>query len=105
MSTRSGKQPAKETRVSREQALLAQLEPSVFGDMLTNNDGELSEFELWWSQHYHWLKDSGYLLRPRYAPDWTPSWQGTKKSWVLCEDSCVAPVGTMNVGRFLASLI
>jgi hypothetical protein len=103
--SRSGKQPAKDTGASREQALLAQLELAVFGDMPTNKDGELSEPELWWSQHYHWLKDNGYLLRPRYAPDWTPSWQGTKKSWVLCEDGCVAPVGTKNFRRILASLI
>ena len=102
--SRSGIQPAK--GASQEQALqLAQLELAVFGDMPTNKDGELSEPELWWSQHYQWLKDNGYLLRPRYAPDWTPSWQGTKKSWVLCEDSCAAPVSTKNSRRILASLI
>lgn len=103
MPIRSVKLPAKEAAVGREQAPLAQLERAVFGDLSTNTDGQLSEPELWWSQHYHWLKDSGYLLRSRYAPDWTPSWQGTKKSWVLCEDGCVAQVGTMSVG--LASLI
>ncbi|KAG8214204.1 kinase-like domain-containing protein [Butyriboletus roseoflavus] len=93
MST--GKLPAKETEVSRDQALLAQVERAVFGDLPTNNkDGQLTEPELWWSQHYHWLRDSGYLLRPRYTPDWTPSWQGTKENWVLCEDSCVAQYAT-----------
>lgn len=107
MSTRLGKQVAKETETtaSREQALLAQLELTVFGDMSANKDGQLSEPERWWSQHYHWLKESGYLLRSRYAPDWTPSWEGTKKSWVLCEDGCAAPVSTKHVRRILASLI
>lgn len=101
----TGNQPAKETEASGEQALLAQLESAVFGDLSTNKDGQLTEPELWWSRHYLWLKDSGYLLRPRYAPDWTPSWQGTKKNWVLCEDSCVAQVGTKHVGRSLPLLI
>ena len=103
MSARSGKQATEETAASRQQALLTQLELAVFGDMPTSEDGELSEPEQWWSQHYDWLKESGYLLRPRYAPDWTPSWHGTNKSWVFCEDGYVAPVGT--VGRILVSLI
>lgn len=102
MPARSGKLPARE---SQEQTLVTQLERTVFGDFPTNTDGQLSEPELWWSEHYHWLKDSGYLLRPRYAPDWIPSWQGTKKSFILCEDSRVARVGTRRVGRRLASLI
>lgn len=98
-------QPAKETEVSREQAPLAQLGRAVFGDLPTNKDGQLTEPELWWSHHYHWLKDSGYLLRPRYAPDWIPSWQGTKKNWALCEDSRVAKVGIKHARHNLASLI
>ena len=105
MPTRSGRQSVKETEVSREQASLAQLEHAVFGDMSTNKDGQLTEPELWWSQHYHWLKDSGYLLRPRYAPGWTPSWQNNKESWILCEDGCVAPVGTAHGRRSLVLLI
>ena len=88
---RPGKQ---ETEINREQETLAQLEHAVFGSMPAIEDGQLTEPELWWSQHYHWLKDCGYLLRPRYSPDWTPSWKNTKKSWVLCEDGCVAPVST-----------
>ncbi|KAG0698895.1 hypothetical protein DFH29DRAFT_809763, partial [Suillus ampliporus] len=33
-----------------------------------------------------WLENCGYLLRPRYKPDWIPSWQGTSKSMFACED-------------------
>lgn len=99
MLTRPGKQVAEETEV-REQALLAHLEHAVFGDRPTIKDGELSELELWWSRHYRWLKDRGYLLRPRYAPDWVPSWHGTKKSWVLCEDGYAAPVSAKLVRQF-----
>jgi hypothetical protein len=43
--------------------------------------------EFWWRDHYQWLKDAGYLLRPRYDPAWIPSWRGTKKDWLDCEDS------------------
>ncbi|KAJ7646822.1 kinase-like domain-containing protein [Roridomyces roridus] len=32
--------------------------------------GLLPELELFWSDHYSWLKDRGYLLRPRYLPEW-----------------------------------
>ncbi|EGN93995.1 hypothetical protein SERLA73DRAFT_115488 [Serpula lacrymans var. lacrymans S7.3] len=49
--------------------------------------GTIRPGELWWCKHYQWLKDAGYLLRPRYSPEWVPSWQGTKKVWMECEDS------------------
>ena len=88
MLSRSKKQAAKEAESRREEALLAQLEFAAFGDTPTvKSRSQLSEPELWWSRHYTWLKDNGYILRPRYAPDWTPSWKTTKESWVFCEDS------------------
>ncbi|KAG2135809.1 hypothetical protein DEU56DRAFT_806636 [Suillus clintonianus] len=46
----------------------------------------LRQDEVWWSGHYKWLENCGYLLRPRYKPDWIPSWQGTSNSPFLCED-------------------
>jgi hypothetical protein len=49
--------------------------------------------EHWWRDHYQWLKEAGYLLRPRYDPAWIPSWRGTKKDWIDCEDARVAWVG------------
>ena len=77
-------QDAEPERATR---LLAQLESAGFGDP---SDGEqLAKPELWWSQHFQWLKDNGYLLRPRYAPDWVPSWRGTKKNRFMCEDGRV----------------
>ncbi|EGN93817.1 hypothetical protein SERLA73DRAFT_78193 [Serpula lacrymans var. lacrymans S7.3] len=44
--------------------------------------GRQNASELWWCKHYQWLKDSGYLLRRRYAPDWVPSWQTSNTSWL-----------------------
>ena len=44
--------------------------------------------EVFWKDHFTWFKEQGYQLRPRYAPDWIPSWTRTKKrKFVLeCED-------------------
>ena len=39
----------------------------------------LSESEYWWVKHQPWLEECGYMLRPRFRPDWVPSWLGTKK--------------------------
>ncbi|KAE9392784.1 hypothetical protein BT96DRAFT_924531, partial [Gymnopus androsaceus JB14] len=36
---------------------------------------ELSETEIFWRDHYDWLKEHGYQLRPRYQPNWVPSWR------------------------------
>ncbi|KAI0676119.1 kinase-like domain-containing protein [Trametes maxima] len=43
--------------------------------------------ELFWQARYHYLKDHGYLLRPRYDPGWKPSWEGTDRDPTFCEDS------------------
>ncbi|KAJ7902366.1 kinase-like domain-containing protein [Mycena leptocephala] len=61
---------------------------------LDNNiltEGGLSQFEFFWRDHYSWLKESGYLLRSRYAPGWTPSWLGSGKSPLRCEDGIIPP--------------
>ncbi|KAJ7902377.1 kinase-like domain-containing protein, partial [Mycena leptocephala] len=54
-------------------------------------EGGLSQFEFFWRDHYSWLKDSGYLLRSRYAPGWTASWLGSDKSPLRCEDGIIPP--------------
>ncbi|TFY60100.1 hypothetical protein EVJ58_g5365 [Rhodofomes roseus] len=48
--------------------------------------GQLSEAELYWRDRQPWLEEHGYMLRPRYRPDWTPSWEGTSESHFMCED-------------------
>ncbi|KAF5329164.1 hypothetical protein D9611_013212 [Ephemerocybe angulata] len=42
----------------------------VFSDCLILEDEER------WVQMYYLLLQRGYALRPRYHPDWVPSWQG-----------------------------
>ncbi|KAJ7831886.1 hypothetical protein B0H13DRAFT_2256562 [Mycena leptocephala] len=54
-------------------------------------EGRLSQLEFFWQDHYSWLKESGYLLRSRYAPGWTPSWLGSGKSPLRCEDGIIPP--------------
>ncbi|KAG8998465.1 hypothetical protein FRB93_013697 [Tulasnella sp. JGI-2019a] len=49
-------------------------------------DGELDETEQLWVGRYNFLKERGYLLRPRYRPGWTPSWT-TYKEQSLAEDA------------------
>ena len=61
--------------------------------------GLLGTTEYFWRDHYKWLKECGYLLRPRYAPGWVPSWEvkdagGVSKEWNDCEDGQTSPVGT-----------
>jgi hypothetical protein len=62
-------------------------------DSFDPNPENLGHGEHWWRDHYQWLKEAGYLLRPRYDPAWIPSWRGTKKDWLHCEDAKVAWVG------------
>ncbi|KAI9069041.1 kinase-like protein [Trametes sanguinea] len=47
----------------------------------------LAPQEVFWQERYRYLKDRGYLLRPRYAPGWRPSWIGTRRDPTYCEDS------------------
>ncbi|KAG6822717.1 hypothetical protein H0H92_012829, partial [Tricholoma furcatifolium] len=57
-------------------------------------DGELSVNEVFWRQHYQVFKNHGYTLRPRYRPDWIPSWWNNTKYWMDCEDG-MACFGTI----------
>ncbi|KAJ7782459.1 hypothetical protein DFH07DRAFT_900876 [Mycena maculata] len=44
--------------------------------------------EPFWREHYVWLEACGYRLRPRYHPDWVPSWiTNPKKDELQCEDA------------------
>ncbi|RDX54901.1 hypothetical protein OH76DRAFT_1429087 [Lentinus brumalis] len=54
--------------------------------------GGLSGLEVYWRDRYNWLHTVGYQLRPRYKPDWIPSWQASKRSRFKCEDGVRPPV-------------
>ncbi|KAJ7162164.1 hypothetical protein C8R46DRAFT_904157 [Mycena filopes] len=50
--------------------------------------------EIFWVEHQPWLEEQGYRLRPRYHPDWVPSWiQDPSKVIYKCEDGLTLPTG------------
>ncbi|KAI9067306.1 hypothetical protein FKP32DRAFT_1588665 [Trametes sanguinea] len=55
----------------------------------------LADDELWWRDHQLWLKQCGYMLRPRFRPDWTPSWTGTNRNPLSCEDGQMVTRGNV----------
>ena len=48
--------------------------------------GSLFDSELWWRDHYRDLESRGYRLRPRYSPDWQPSWKQSGIDFFRVED-------------------
>lgn len=58
------------------------------GERLTYDvySGELVPVEQFWKEFQPWLLSHGYRLRPRYDPNWKPSWIGTNKDPLDCED-------------------
>ncbi|TFY60108.1 hypothetical protein EVJ58_g5356 [Rhodofomes roseus] len=48
--------------------------------------GGLAKHEYFWRDRQPWLQEHGYLLRPRYRPDWKPSWLESGRFYMLCED-------------------
>ena len=62
--------------------------------MVPDKFWNLHEEEIWWRDNYSFLQRRGYMLRPRYHPDWVGSWVGTDKNPVYCEDSVIPMVST-----------
>ncbi|KAF6744608.1 kinase-like domain-containing protein [Ephemerocybe angulata] len=51
---------------------------------------KIQEEEVFWRDHYEWLLESGYQLRPRYKPGWVPTWKTNPDlDYSECEDSVV----------------
>ena len=48
--------------------------------------GTLVMTELWWRDRYTDLEKRGYRLRPRYHPQWQPSWPRTGQDFYNAED-------------------
>ncbi|KAI0077824.1 hypothetical protein K474DRAFT_1039770 [Panus rudis PR-1116 ss-1] len=55
-----------------------------------NGDYDLTSWELAWRDRATYLRDRGYILRPRYQPGWTPSWKNTNRDPHFCEDSIMS---------------
>lgn len=48
--------------------------------------GTLVMTERWWRDRYHDIAGRGYKLRPRYHPQWEPSWFKTGEDFYTVED-------------------
>lgn len=48
--------------------------------------------EIFWRERYVFLESRGYKLRPRFDPNWVPSWIGTNRDPDFCEDSVISMV-------------
>ncbi|KAI5118855.1 hypothetical protein M0805_008131 [Coniferiporia weirii] len=47
----------------------------------------LHPLEIWWRDRSVFLESKGYQLRPRFRHGWKPSWHGTGRNPLDCEDS------------------
>jgi hypothetical protein len=90
--TRADIKAEEAAEIERLKVLRAQKELATFGTDVKRSPGALSTQEIWWCQQYQWLKGQGYLLRPRYAPDWVPSWEASNRDPLACEDGQVMRV-------------
>lgn len=48
--------------------------------------GALGVTEEWWRDRYDEIAERGYQLRPRYKPNWQPSWLESGKNFYSAED-------------------
>ncbi|KAK7691433.1 hypothetical protein QCA50_004832 [Cerrena zonata] len=56
---------------------------------------DLLSYEVFWRERYDYLKNKGYLLRPRFQPGWIPSWLGTNRDPSFCEDSICSMISEL----------
>ncbi|KAG2361538.1 hypothetical protein BDR07DRAFT_1610104 [Suillus spraguei] len=90
VKTKTERKAAKAAELERRKTLRAQREFEAFGAEREQRPGALSVYEVWWCQQYQWLKAHGYLLRPRYAPEWVPSWESSQRHPFTCEDGHIS---------------
>ena len=58
----------------------------VYRELTKRGHFALSLSEERWRDRYYMLEKHGYRLRPRYHPEWVPSWTETDKLPIYCED-------------------
>ncbi|KAI0737365.1 kinase-like domain-containing protein [Daedaleopsis nitida] len=68
-------------------AYLSPEQAEKYAEITQRGTYKLIDAEIFWRDRYMELEKSGYTLRPRYHPDWTPSWLGTNLDPLHCEDS------------------
>jgi hypothetical protein len=89
-----------ETRLATECYYMSRQSVDSLDRPLTE-PGEIGAHETWWVERQEALELAGYMLRPRYHPNWKPSWAGTNKFHFRCEDGLSQ---TVSVGDRFFSL-
>jgi hypothetical protein len=59
---------------------------NVYSESPGRKPGTLVMTERWWRDRYDAISSRGYELRPRYRPDWEPSWLKSGKDFYTVED-------------------
>ncbi|KAI9059873.1 kinase-like protein [Trametes sanguinea] len=59
-------------------------------ELIRNGEYDILPDEILWRDRYTTFLERGYRLRPRYHPDWRPSWTGTNLNPEFCEDAVVS---------------
>ena len=77
---------------------------STFGGQTGIEPGSLSDSELWWRDRYRELESRGYKLRPRYHPDWEPSWKRSGLDFFRVEDGQPSLVSDVTLIPFILEL-
>ena len=67
----------------------------VFGLPAVYYPPTLSPSEKLWREHYNFLNHRGYILRPRYQPNWTPTLLGNGRHYHSGEDHIMQIVGVI----------
>lgn len=66
---------------------MPELKPRLFNLSITSSGPEeRTAAEERWVSYQPYLFSKGYQLRPRYRPDWVPSWKANGKNPYECED-------------------
>ncbi|KAJ7172958.1 hypothetical protein C8R43DRAFT_677634 [Mycena crocata] len=61
--------------------------------MFSSYASEFKAGEEFWVENQPFLLAAGYKLRPRYQPNWIPSWRlDPKKNQAFCEDDLTPPI-------------
>ncbi|KZV68708.1 hypothetical protein PENSPDRAFT_666269 [Peniophora sp. CONT] len=54
----------------------------------------LYDREIWWRDRQPFLQSKGYMLRPRFRPNWVPSWLTSGKHPYRSEDGILLPMAS-----------
>jgi hypothetical protein len=63
-----------------------ELEARTSSESLGMEAGGLNRIEKRWTNRQKALEEAGYMLRPRYHPEWQPSWANTDMFFLNAED-------------------